>query len=253
MGGDNSSASTEYAFLVYPTEALSKNTMLPYLTFAHGAEAGGNGTKGVYGSYGSLLQSVCSYGYVIVAPEACLGLCTSFYQDVMRTIMTVKSKKDALSKGLSIANFTKSGLFGHSMGGITTLNLADNATLLGLTTGVVMHGDNNESVNDAVEIPLFFLTGSDDSIINPEFVFESFQDVSVEPKVFAEIEGANHFEPCTDNPDREAAYIALWFDCWLKDNSTACGEYFFDSSSKNNICSGGPRMTSCVVNGTKTD
>merc|ERR1719242_1234948 len=107
---------SEYAFIVYPTEALSSNTILPYVTFAHGAEAGGNGTKGVYGSYGSLLQSVCSYGYVIVAPEACLGLCTSFYQDVIRTINTVKTKNSALSKGLSIANFSKTGLFGHSTG-----------------------------------------------------------------------------------------------------------------------------------------
>eukprot|EP01084_Bolivina_argentea_P016987 31719_1 len=52
--GEYVTGGSQYAYLVYPTEAL-----LPFLTFAHGMELGGNSSRrGVYASYRELLQSV---------------------------------------------------------------------------------------------------------------------------------------------------------------------------------------------------
>eukprot|EP01083_Nonionella_stella_P266090 900581_1 len=235
---------SQYAYLVYPTEALTKKTILPFLTFAHGMELGGNSTaKGVYSSYRELLQSVCSYGYIIVAPQSCLtAKCAeTFYIDVETTITTVKSKGASLSPALSIANFSSIGLFGHSLGAISTLDVVGTkATELGLIAGVPLHGDSNDSISETIEIPLLFFTGSNDSLIDPYFVQQSYLNDGLLPKVFAEIDGAGHMEPASidGGQNREDSYVAVWFDCFLKDNATACNQYFFDANSKDNICSG---------------
>merc|ERR1719242_1023221 len=140
---------SQYAYLLYPTEALEKKTTLPFLVFGHGATLGGNSsTKGVYANYGDLMQSVCSYGYVIAAPQSCeINLCIDFYLDMETTFATLKAKNTALSPALAIADFSTQGVFGHSMGAIATTIIADSANELALSAGAVLHGDNNSSVS----------------------------------------------------------------------------------------------------------
>lgn len=251
--GNYVSGGSQYAYLVYPTEAYKQKTKLPFLTFGHGAMLGGNSTtNGLYANYGILLQSICSYGYIIAAPQSCVhGVCTSFYLDMITTITTCKSKGDELIPALIIADFTKIGVFGHSMGAISTLDIVGysiNAIDLGIMAGGILHGDNNDTVSNLIQVPLIYFTASNDSLVDPVFVKQSYNVDPIQPKVYVEIEGSGHMEPSNQGKNREDAYVAIWFDCILKQNSTACNHYFYDNSSDDNICSGGPPVSSCNVN-----
>ena len=81
-------------------------------------------------------------------------------------------------------------------------------------------------------------------------MLRSYQYDLLLPKVFVEIDGADHFEPTGLGRNQEDPYVAMWFECFIKNNSTSCNTYFFDSNDDNNICKGGPPMYSCNVNGT---
>eukprot|EP01084_Bolivina_argentea_P204765 349742_1 len=240
---------SQSAYLLYPIEALKSNISLPFIAFGHGMTAGGNSSEeGTYSSYVKLLNSVCSYGYIIAAPESCpeKACPESFYKDIITTITTCKSKGTQLSPGLSIADFSKIGIYGHSMGSDATCTIATQAKQYNIVVGAPLHGGCLEDLESKkIEIPLLYFTGNKDDIVHPEWVLRSYQNDPLLPKVFAEIDGADHFEPTGLGRNQEDPYVAMWFDCFIKNNSTACNTYFFDSNSKDNICAGGPPMYSC--------
>ena len=81
--------------------------------------AGGNK---VWPDYGELIEKVCSSGYIIGAPQSCPDLyCQNFYKDVITTITTMSSKKGTLDPVLEYADFSKIGVYGHSM--VCTCNI----------------------------------------------------------------------------------------------------------------------------------
>ena len=70
-----------------------------------------------YTDYDVLWDVVCSYGYIILGPKACPDLyCQNYYKDVQSTITTAKQKKGEIDPALNYADFSKIGLYGHSMG-----------------------------------------------------------------------------------------------------------------------------------------
>jgi len=117
---------SEDAIVMWPKKALEDNTKLPFLAFAHGMTAGG---FEAYTGYEKLWDVVCSYGYIIAGPMSCREFyCQRFYQDVITTIQTCKSKGKELTPALGIADFDKIGVYGHSMGGAATVDVSRFAT-----------------------------------------------------------------------------------------------------------------------------
>ena len=106
--------------------------------------------------------------------------------------------------------------------------------------------DIDDAESRDVKVPMLWFTGSADELVPPSGVWSNFNRDPIKPKVCAEIEGANHFEPTTYGPNREDPYVGAWFDCWMKGSANGCG-YFFGNNRTDNICTGGPKMTKCQV------
>jgi len=245
-----STGGTKKAYLMYP-EAASPTQHFPFLVFGHGDTAGGTET---YTGYEPLWKSVCSYGYIIAGPMTCPDTyCQNWYKDLVTTAKTCKEDNSKLNKVLGYTNFTKIGVYGHSMGGAATVHVSDERDL-GIVASVGLHpscwADIDTAESKDVTVPMLWFTGSKDSLVPPSGVWTNFDKDPVKPKVCAEIEGADHFEPTGLGPNREDGYVGAWFDCWIKGNATQC-DYFFGDDKTKNICHGGPEMTKCQVDGSK--
>eukprot|EP01084_Bolivina_argentea_P022156 41179_1 len=239
------------AIIAYPTQAIANKTTLPFLAFAHGMGTGGAAT---YSDYNILWDIICSYGYIIVAPQSCREKwCQNFYEDVTTTIITCKSKKSEIDPALEYADFSKIGVYGHSMGGGATVEVSDNKNL-DLVASVGLHPDvarmDNKTISSEIALPMLWFTGSNDTIVPPSGVWQAFTDDPIRPKIYAEIKGGTHFDPTSSGRNDEDAYVAMFFDCWIKDINSAC-DYFYSTGNKN-ICTGGPSMTKCQLVGNKT-
>eukprot|EP00483_Globobulimina_turgida_P007967 UN07983 len=139
------------------------------------------------------------------------------------------------------------------MGGGATVHVSDNQNI-GLVASVALHpavvDDSDKSESKNVKVPMLWFTGSSDDIVPPSGVWKGFDDDPIEPKICAEIKGATHFDPCDIGKNDEDAYVAMFFNCWIKGDESAC-EYFYSRGNKN-ICTGGPTMTKCQLVGNKT-
>ena len=258
---------SQYAVLAYPTKAIENGTTLPFLTFAHGMTAGGYVT---YSDYSILWDVVCSYGYIILGPQSCPDVyCQNWYKDVEHTITTAKEKKGQIDPVLNYADFSKIGLYGHSMvntctsachlctystyiqGGAATVHVSDYGPSLGVVASVALHPavvddfDKQESAD--VAIPMLWFTGSADVVVPPGGVWRGFDADKTEPKICAEIKGATHFNCNAIGDNTEDAYVAKYFDCWIKGYEEACS-YFYGNHA-NNLCKGGLAMTRCEIVG----
>ena len=112
IGGFKAGGS-QNAYLMYPDDALDKKEHFPFVAFAHGMTDGG---KSTYSSYSKLWNSVCSRGFIIAAPMSCPDLyCQTFYEDVVTTIRECMAKGKEIDPVLEYANFTRTGVYGHSM------------------------------------------------------------------------------------------------------------------------------------------
>jgi predicted dienelactone hydrolase len=111
------------AVIVYPSNSIGGETF-PFLSFAHGTFVGGR-IPPTEVTYKPLLELVASNGFVVVAPDTCSAkACYSkFSADQIATISACKANT-SLHPGLAHATFEKVGVFGHSMGGMSTLACA---------------------------------------------------------------------------------------------------------------------------------
>ena len=67
----------------------------------------------LYPAYMNVLQEVCSYGYIIGAPQSCPHIyCETFYQDVITTMITMSAKKGSIDPALEYADFSKTAVYG---------------------------------------------------------------------------------------------------------------------------------------------
>jgi len=233
------------AVLIYPTAAIEAKTELPFVVFAHGMTAGGDLT---YSAYVNVIQFVCSRGYIIAAPQSCPHLyCQKWYEDVITTFKTMSSEKGKIDPALDYADFSKTAVYGHSMGGAATVHVSDSKDL-NLTCSAAMHpsvaddSDHNESKD--VGIPMIWFTGSDDTTVPPKGVYNGYKADTIIPKIYAEISGASH----TSAIEMEAPYIGEYFNCMIKGDKDGCA-YFFDTNGPNNLCTGtgAMKMTQCIV------
>eukprot|EP01084_Bolivina_argentea_P098749 177478_1 len=233
---------SQNAVLLYPKSAIANGTILPFVAFAHGMSAGGDRT---YPAYMNVLQEVCSYGYIIGAPQSCqVEYCEKFYEDVITTVVTMSTKGADIDPALQFADFSKIAVYGHSMGGAATVHVSDSDNI-NLTCSAPMHPglaqETNQSESLDIIVPSLWFCGEEDVLVTPSEVYNGFKQDMITPKIFADITDATH----TSDMDNEAPYIGQWFDCNIRNDQNAC-DYFF-KTGPNNICTGGFGMTHCYI------
>ncbi|GMH92399.1 hypothetical protein TrVE_jg3630 [Triparma verrucosa] len=226
------------AVVYYPSNSDNPS---PLISFAHGYKAGGDK---VDPSYKTLLEGVASWGYVIIAlKSAPSDFCWQETDDQIRSMEWIKTSKfaDIIDYG------KKTGLLGHSMGGAAThlsANNADVVTAYNIGAAVALHP---VYVAGSSKVPILYGTGSNDTVVPPSSVKPQYDATQGVAKVYANIEGATHFEPNTVPPNRWTDYTKAFFDCHLSDSEEGCDVIF--GSGENSLCSGEVAMTECIFDG----
>lgn len=213
------------ADVYWASNASTNSTREPlrFICFAHGA-MGGLVIQPIV--YRSLLHSLASWGYVVVAARACLlGVCLldDYAEQQVRVIDWARSQAAAGHEILSLANFTHGlGIAGHSMGGRATLQISEAsiAQKHGVVAAVMIHAYT--SSRGPPSVPFLALTGTTDDVAPmsmTERFFEAASDTM--PRGLVEKVNATHQEP-SDYNDRKEPYnprlqqfVAGWFKLHL--------------------------------------
>eukprot|EP00520_Triparma_pacifica_P004564 CAMPEP_0118658784 /NCGR_PEP_ID=MMETSP0785-20121206/14755_1 /TAXON_ID=91992 /ORGANISM="Bolidomonas pacifica, Strain CCMP 1866" /LENGTH=269 /DNA_ID=CAMNT_0006551829 /DNA_START=67 /DNA_END=873 /DNA_ORIENTATION=- len=219
-GGDDG------AVIYYP----DKESASPLISFAHGYKAGGDKMDP---SYKTLLEGVASWGYVVIALKSAPDeFCWDETTDQITSLQWIQTSKFA-----PIVDYEKkTGLMGHSMGGAATHLSAKNldaVTTYNIGAAVALHP---VYVAGSSNVPIFYGTGSNDTVVPPSSVKPQYSATNGVGKVYANIEGATHFEPNTVPPNRWVDFAAAFFDCYLQDSNEGCDTIF--GSGESSLCSG---------------
>lgn len=261
------------AVVYYPTDSDKPS---PLISFAHG---GGNK---VDPSYKILLEGIASWGYVIIALKSAPDeYCWNETTDQIRIF-----KWSETSKFADMIDYEKkTGLLGHSMGyaggnkqgegearrgakrrAIKDMSMNNSSSLLPNTVHAATHLSANNAdavteynvgaavtlhpvyVTGSSNVPIMFGTGSNDTVVPPSSVKPQYDATNGVAKVYANIEGATHFEPNTVPPNRWTDYSATFFDCYLLGLEDRCDIIF--GSLEDSLCSGSEvPMTECESEG----
>jgi hypothetical protein len=250
------------AVIIYPEEALDANgnptgATFPFLSFAHATFIGGT-FPATDIAYKTLMNTVVSYGFIVVAPETCSAkeCASAFAKDQIATLDACKSDP-SLHPALASASFDKVGVFGHSMGAMATIASAGGSSLgirpadHNIAAAVSMHPCRDiYELPGKVSVPIMFTTGSADTIC-ADGCAESFYGSVKGDKVLLNVKGANHFDPTSTGQNREDEAIALFFACWLRGEQ--CDAVYGPGGQA--ICGQVTRgaASECKVSGTPTD
>jgi hypothetical protein len=159
------------------------------------------------------------------------GSCSSAteYEDAVTAWTASKAGGSSLSPGLASVDWSKTGIWGYSMGGKTT----PEASIQAIDVGAAVCSHDARNSTD-LTVPAFYITGTKDDMSSPPAVLlEQFQeDTQSQYKIFANLQGGEHTWPITKgtmNP-----WIVKFFACHLSDSSVDCDDVY--GSGPGSLC-----------------
>jgi hypothetical protein len=203
------------AAIVWPTPQ-NENEQFPVLSFAHGTLVGSVYPESAT-AYKHVFEAVASFGFIIVAPDSCPAIeCFSAYsKDQLAALKAVKDDP-TLHPSLATADFNKTGIFGHSMGAMSTIVSDGKAADYNIKAAVSMHTCSDIGIHSAsAQMPILFTTGSADKICGSGCTDLYYPGVKPSKALF-NIKGASHFEPSNLGDASEKYAIAYWFACHIR-------------------------------------
>lgn len=197
----------------------------------------------------------------MVAPDTCsVKACYSkFSADQVATISACKANT-TLHPGLTHASFEKVGVFGHSMGGMSSLACAGGSPLginpahYGIAAAVSMHTCQDYLLNRGagnVAVPILFTAGDADKICADGCAAKFYDSVTYPQKAFLDITNAQHSDPTNMGQNREDEAVALYLSCHLK--AEECDKVYGPSGKA--LCGQvqGGNASTCEVKGGKVN
>eukprot|EP00756_Hemistasia_phaeocysticola_P004553 Hpha_TRINITY_DN12890_c0_g1::TRINITY_DN12890_c0_g1_i1::g.24371::m.24371 len=199
----------------YPADL--DNGPYPLVSFAHGMLAGGVTGRLVYTA---LIKEVVSMGAIVVAPESCLlGYCDAFYLDQLAVIgATHNTSNHPAFRHIDHSNV---GVAGHSMGGQATEQSASSVGY-NIKAAAPMHAVSSADWVKNVTVPMFYSTGTLDAQAPSKKVREAYEATPSKGTIYANLKGANHYEPCNLGQGRLDRFAAYFFNCHLTSNKDSC-------------------------------
>jgi len=235
------------AYLVYPTNYdNATNASFPLVVFAHGCCK--NTVNQSASDYNSVFVHLASHGMVVASYNTCLGECNmiTFSDDQLYLVSTLR-ERPSLHPVLNMVDFSKVGLFGHSMGGGSTVFSAANiSSLEGVTVKVAVAIDPAPSVAAGlIKVPTFFGCGQNDTIVPCWSVKAMYGAApkSAGQHTYSVLRDAGHCaiqDPLPGSP--WDYYIVQHMLCHMYDDASACDEIY--GTSQSSLCSAG-YMTDC--------
>lgn len=227
----------------YPKDAGK----VPVISYAHGFTA--YGVK-AYNSVAPMLEALAGTGYVVTVFESSAEPkeCPDEWKDQIHNLEWSKTSKFA-----SMIDFSKkTGILGHSMGGGATYHSAGQASAVqgqNIGAAVALHpqirGPGTTPLLPITNslVPIFFGTGTKDTVVGPLSVQIAYYDTQNVSKAFSSIEGATHIEPCTGHPNRHTEYAIAMFDCHLQNKQSQCDKIY--GKGAGSLCGGKVKMAHC--------
>jgi len=209
------------ASIWYPT-GTNKSMTFPFLSFAHGADEGGVLPNPEY-EYEALLKLVASYGFIIIVPDSCIGMCYDYYKDQLSAIATCR-KNTSLHPILQQADFTKVGVFGHSMGAMASLIAAGalssvNPKDYNIKGAVSMHPCGfplNPPHPELISVPILFTAGSADVVCEDDCAYSFYKKITKTDRIYLDISGIGHMDPCTGGDMHEHMVVTYFLTCTVR-------------------------------------
>jgi hypothetical protein len=195
--------------------------------FKHPPLTWGNGITTTPAQYPTLLSTVASHGFVVIASNS-----SSVTSQLMTTGLDWLIAQDAAAgpfQGKLDTNRAVS--MGYSLGGGAALTTGAHKSVI---TTIAMHPAPG---GGALHGPVLLYTGTMDTVVAPSLVTSSYNGLQV-PAFYATLDGATHFEP-VGTGGRELAPSIAWLRLWVF-NDEGAKSFFY-----------GADCTLCVMPWTK--
>lgn len=192
--------------IYYPTELATSNETYPVVVWA-------NGTMCAPALYYDLLVGVAKQGYIVVASPELMSKDGSAQIAAIDYIFAENADPESPFYGK--VDTDKIGAFGHSQGGLSSVNAAVADERIGAVVSIAGASDKSQTQN--LTVPSLFLTGTLDTIVlSALWVKPSYKGCPA-PAVYASLEGGVHTS-CVLNADVYINYTVKWFNAWLNED-----------------------------------
>lgn len=184
----------------------------PIVTFGHGK-------RGDLDIGEATLKLVAGLGIIVVASgtggsdEQCSA---TEWQDMLLALSAAKSGGAALHSALGKVDWSRTGVWGYSMGGKTAPTAASQSGY-NIRAMLAFHGARHAA---EVTVPSMFTTGSADTLEPPSTILAEFLEAPATPKIYLNLRGATHLEPIS--PGRLNIWGGRFLACHVADRSRQC-------------------------------
>ena len=172
--------------------------------------------------YAADMSAVAEYGFIVVAPQSCpVKDCGArFADDLLATLAACKANGVGLHPGLARADFSRTAVYGHSMGGMATVRAAA-ASGYNLKAAVAQHPCIDPTAGQpasAVEInmPILYVTGLLDTICPLVYTTEFYEVTPEKPRVAISWNTVTLMDPVNGFPNKELDPTGRFLACHVR-------------------------------------
>lgn len=213
----------------YP-ESSSDSDKFPVVVFGHGMGGG----YAMPESYAADMSAVAEYGFIVVGPQSCptMDCGARFADDLLATLDAAKAHGTALHEGFARADFSRTAVYGHSMGAMATVRAAAANPSYNLKAAVAQHACIDPTAGQPesaieIHIPMLYTTGLLDTICPLPYTTSMYEVTPTNPRVAISWNTATHMDPVNGFPLRELDPTARFLACHVRgEHCDTAGEDF---------------------------
>jgi len=233
-GGSTLNGTVEHgtykATVWYPTDDSKK---YPVLSFAHGM------TVWDPRVYVGTIAGVAEAGYIVIALNGCTLAMNEWKAQV--SSLTYMLTQEKTLKNIIDYN-APTGVFGHSMGGASTIcaaSDADSVKTAKIAAAVSMHPGVQIGPSRPI-IPILYFAGQLDTVV-PSVMVKAEFDLCPHKvdRGYAVFSGYTHMGPTGPWSNHEIEWTVAMMDCHVKKHTTGCTKVFGNANGQGSMCSAG--------------
>jgi dienelactone hydrolase len=201
--------------MFYPLTSGANRRGFNVVVYGHGAWGEVDGSD-------PWLEMVASLGLIVIAPFQGMDMshCGSlFADDMLNALEQAKLQGEQLHPALATADFSRTGIMGHSKGAKYAPLAASKGRHSHGVAAVVVSCDTPKK-HPAHEVPTMYVTGSLDKFDEHNSLERFFKESAARPKVYAKLKDAYHME--VQEGMRLNVLTARFLSCHVGSNPDDC-------------------------------
>jgi len=194
-------------FIVYyPKDLEQSDHAYPVAVWA-------NGTMCAPALYQNLLIGVAKQGYIVIASPDLMPKDGKGQSAAIDYIF--EQSMDETSPFFGKVDPNKIGAFGHSQGGLSSVNAAVADHRIGAIVSIAGSSTKTEAKN--LTVPSLFLTGTADYVVLSSLWVKPSFEACQGPAVYASLKNGVHTS-CIADADTYVNYVVKWFNAWFNND-----------------------------------